>query len=236
MLLDVEKAAFSYHPRAQVLHDVSFAVPVNQIVGLIGPNGSGKSTLIKVIVDLLALHRGSIRIDSRRNDERVAKMSTLYIASNDNMPDFLTGEEYLKFIHGLYGERIDLALIARLFDRYQMTGRSRDLIEDYSHGMRKKLQLISALTLRRKLTIIDETLNGIDIDALFAFESDVKSLADRHRSVILCSHDFALLERVADRVLLLNRGALGVDAGTSELIDEYGSLDNMVREILEVMR
>ena len=69
-----------------------------------------------------------------------------------------------------------------------------------------------------------------------SFESDVKSLADRHRSVILCSHDFALLERVADRVLLLNRGALGVDAGTSELIDEYGSLDNMVREILEVMR
>lgn len=110
-------------------------------------------------------------------------MSTLYVASNDNLPEFLTGEEYLRFVHGLYRERVDLALAGRLFERYQMTGRSSELIEDYSHGMRKKLQLISAFMLRRKLTIIDETLNGIDIDALYTFEEDVSSLASDGRSV-----------------------------------------------------
>lgn len=68
MLLDVENVNFSYHSRAQVLHDVSFSVAADQIIGLIGPNGSGKSTLIKAIVDLLAVRQGAIRIDSSPND------------------------------------------------------------------------------------------------------------------------------------------------------------------------
>ncbi|WP_374010153.1 ATP-binding cassette domain-containing protein [Leifsonia sp. LS-T14] len=233
MLLDVERLSFAYRSQAEILHDISFSVGTDELVGLIGPNGSGKSTLIKVIVDLLAHRRGSVRLSSQPNGGRVAKANTMYVASNDHMPEFLTGEEYLRFLHGLYGERIDRAEMNRLFERYQMAGRSADLIEDLSHGMRKKLQLIAALLLRRKLTIVDETLNGIDIDAVYAFEEDVEELARDGRSVILCSHDFPLLERVTDRILFLHRRALMADAPTAELTDDYGSLDALVRDLLE---
>ena len=128
----------------------------------------------------------------------------------------------------LYGVEVDHAVADRLFETFSMSGRYDDLIEDYSHGMRKKTQLISALLMRRPLTIIDETLNGIDIEALYLTEQELTRLRDEGRSVVLCSHDFALLERLTDRVLFLDHGILVADASTSSLVEEHGSLATMV--------
>lgn len=236
MLLEVDNLTYSYNSRAQALRQVSFSVAGDQIVGLIGPNGSGKSTLIKLIVDLLQLRHGSIRVDSHRNSDKRAKLSAIYLASNEHMPEFLTGEEYLRLVHRLYGKGLDVHAMDSQFQRYQMGNRARDLIEDYSHGMRKKLQLISALMLERRLSVIDETLNGVDLDALYTFKEDVRALASRGRSVILCSHDFHFLEAVTDRVVFLNRGNLAVDSPTADVLGEYGSLDALVEEFIEVMR
>jgi ABC-2 type transport system ATP-binding protein len=218
-----------------VLHDVSFDIRENQIVGLIGPNGSGKSTLIKVILDLLKVQHGKVAIDSGSSQDRGAKMASIYLSSNDYLPEFLTGEEYLRFIHGLYGVRMNLPDIADQFERYSMKGRQHDLIEDYSHGMRKKVQLIGAFTLKRKLTVIDETLNGVDLDAVYTFEKDVKALASDGRSVLLCSHDFAMLEHVADEVMVLNMGALITKSPTRDILETSGSLGALTRELIQAM-
>jgi len=236
MILEVSNVSYAYNTRGQALREVSFSVGGGQIEGHIGPNGSGKSTLAKLIVDLLHLRRGRIRVDQQRQDDKRAKLSSIYLASNEHVPEFLTGEEYLRFVHGLYGETLDVASMELHFERYQMRNRSRDLIEDYSHGMRKKLQIVSALMLKRKVSVIDETLNGIDLDAAFAFKEDVRFLAREGRSVLLCSHDFRLLEDVADRVLLLNQGVLAIDSDTSSLLEEYGSLDLLVKDFIKAMR
>lgn len=233
MLLTARNVAYSYTSVTQVLYDVSFDVPENSIVGLVGPNGSGKSTLIKVLLDLLKIQNGTVSIDSRQHHEREAKMASIYLASNDYLPEFLSGEEYLRFLHGLYGEPLDSELMKNQFERYGMEGRHKNLVEDYSHGMRKKLQLIAAFTLKRKMTVIDETLNGIDLDALYTFEQDVQDLASDGRAVLLCSHDFPMLENVADKILMLHRGILVVDSPTVEVIEDHGSLSNMVREYLQ---
>ncbi|MGH1524579.1 ATP-binding cassette domain-containing protein [Leifsonia sp. L25] len=236
MLLEVENVSYSYNTRDDALREISFSLAGGQILGLIGPNGSGKSTLTKLIVDLLQLRRGRIRVDRHRNSNKRAKTSSIYLASNENMPEFLTGAEYLRFIHSLYGEPLDTATMDRYFQRYQMRNRSGDLIEDYSHGMRKKLQLISALMLKRKLSVIDETLNGIDLDAVYSFKEDVRLLASNGRSVVLCSHDFRMLETVADRVLLLNHGILAIDSSTAAVLEQYGSLDLLVEDFIAAMR
>ena len=93
-------------------------------------------------------------------------------------------------------------------------------------------QLIAALLLKRDLTIIDETLNGIDLDAIYTFEIDVLSLAQEGRSVILCSHDFAMLQRVSHRLLFIAHGFLVDDAQMTQVIEEIGSIDSLVREYL----
>lgn len=235
MLLSVKNLDYSYNSRTQVLHGVSFDILENQIVGLIGPNGSGKSTMIKIILDLLKLQRGTVAIAGGGNQGRKAKMASIYLASNDYLPEFLSGGEYLSFMHGLYNADLDQSDVAHQFERYSMKGRQRDLIEDYSHGMRKKVQLIAALMLKRQLTVIDETLNGVDLDAVYTFEADVRTLASEGRSVLLCSHDFALLERIADEVMLLNMGALVSKTATSEILEVSGSLGGLARELAAAM-
>ncbi len=236
MLLDVTELRFGYTAGHPVLQDVSFRIAAGEVVALVGPNGSGKSTLIQLAVGLLSWRAGTIRVAGHPVPSRRAKMGTMYSASNEYLPEFLSGSEYLDFLHGLYGERSDPLRVAELFRRYGMAGRERHLIEDYSHGMRKKVQLIGALLLRRPLTVIDETLNGIDLDAVYAFEEDVRSLADDGRGVLLCSHDFAMLTRVADRVLFLNEGILAVDEPTSVVEEDYGSVEDMVRTFLRQMQ
>jgi ABC-2 type transport system ATP-binding protein len=235
MTLSVDNVNYAYHPRTQVLHDVSFKIAGNQVMGLIGPNGSGKSTLIKVILDLLQLQSGRICIGSDSSQSRSAKMSSIYLSSNDYIPEFLTGEEYVRFMHGLYGESMDPAALTSQFARYSMRDRHRDLIEDYSHGMRKKLQLIAAFMLRRKFTVIDETLNGVDIDAINVFERDIRDLAKEGRSVLLCSHDFTMLEHIADELAVLIQGALVVQAPVRQIIQDHGTIADLANEFIQAM-
>lgn len=227
-LLDVRDVGFSYDGSVSVLKDVTFTVEPGTIVGLIGPNGSGKSTLIRLLFDLLQSQRGSITLGGYDHTSVAARGRAIYLASNDYLPQFLTGREHLEMLSRLYGVPFRERAARDLFRRFSMEGRADDLIEDFSHGMRKKTQLISALLLRRPLTVIDETLNGVDIEALHLCQQELARLRDEGNAVLLCTHDFALLERLADSILFLDLGELVVAAPTSSLVAAHGSLSDMV--------
>jgi ABC-2 type transport system ATP-binding protein len=224
-VLDVAHLSYSYDS-GQVLSDVSFSLPGSSIVGLVGPNGSGKSTLIKNIFDLLRSQSGSITVNGHPHGSAAAKSAAMYLASNDYLPEFLTAREYVDLLGRMYAVEVDADEMSALFTRYSMAGRYDDLIENYSHGMRKKTQLVAALLMRRPLMIVDETLNGMDLEALHLCE------ADGH-TVFLCTHDFSLLERLADRVLFLDLGQLVFDRPTQQLLAEQGSLATAVFDHLE---
>lgn len=232
-LLEVSSVRFAYAKRATALSDVSLVVDRGEKVGLVGPNGSGKSTLIRLVADLLQIRDGSIRIAGRPHHLRASRESLAYIASNDYLPQFLTGREYIDLMHRLYRHHPDTDRTDELLSRYQMDARQFDLIEDYSHGMRKKIQLISALLLERPLTIIDETLNGVDVDALFEFETDASRIRES-RGLLLCSHDFRLLETVCDRVVVLRRGEIAYDLPLTRVRQEFGSVDALVKAALSL--
>lgn len=227
-LLDVQHLSYSYDGFTTVLEDISFSVPEGSIVGLIGPNGSGKSTLVKSVFDLLRLQTGQVTVGGHEHASAGARTQGMYLASNDYLPQFLTAREYVTTLAGMYDLTVDEAAARSLFTRFSMEGRYDDLIEDYSHGMRKKTQLVSALLMRRPLTVIDETLNGIDIEALHLAENELRGLRDEGRSILLCTHDFSLLERLADRIVFLDLGLLIDDDTTSSLIGEHQSLASMV--------
>ncbi|WEK61905.1 MAG: ABC transporter ATP-binding protein [Candidatus Microbacterium colombiense] len=235
ILLDVSEVSFAYSRRATALRDVSFAVHRGERVGLVGPNGSGKSTLIRLTADLLQIGTGSIRIAGRSHQVRVSREKLAYTASNDYLPQFLTGREYIDLMHRLYHRRPDEARMDDLFARYQMDARQFDLIEDYSHGMRKKIQVIASLLLDRPLTIIDETLNGVDVDSLYEFENDAREIGDS-RALLLCSHDFRLLEAVCDRVIVLCRGEISFDLPLDRIRDDFGSVDALTKHAIALSR
>ncbi|MFF0745894.1 ABC transporter ATP-binding protein [Streptomyces sp. NPDC004111] len=232
-LLKVNDVSYSYDGIVNVLLNVSFTVEEGTVVGLVGPNGSGKSTLIRNLFDLVRLQSGSIRVGGHEHSGPEAKRQAMYLSSNDYLPEFLTAREYLTMVGKLYGAGIDHTEALALFREFSMEGRYDDLIEDYSHGMRKKTQLVSALVVRPRLTVIDETLNGIDLEALHLAEKEFRRIRAEGRSILLCTHDFAVLERLADRTLFLDLGHVVYDAPTAELVEEHGSLADMVFDYLE---
>lgn len=227
-LLTVDGLNFGYSNDVRVLHDVCLSVESGQVTGLIGPNGSGKSTLIKVVLDLLDAGSGRITIDGHPHASTHAKMAAIYLASNDYLPPFLTGREYLKLLARMYSAPYDDSRADQYFTDFGMHGRLGDLIEDYSHGMRKKTQLIAAFLQRRPLTIVDETLNGIDFESLAVVEQEFRAMRSEGLGILLCTHDFALLERLADRIAFLDLGHVMVDAPLSTCLDDHTSLAAMV--------
>ncbi len=228
VILDVHDVTFAYTAGVPAVEHVSLTVPAGSVVGLIGPNGSGKSTLIKNVADLLRLQSGRVLVDGHPHDSVAARGELVYLASNDYLPEFLSAWEYLVMLGRLYGTALGRVEAEQMFQRYSMAGRIDDLIEDYSHGMRKKTQLVAAFLLRRSLTIIDETLNGIDLEALHLCEQEVRRLRADGCAVLLCTHDFALLERLADQVVFLDLGEVVAAGPTAELVAEHGSLSSLV--------
>lgn len=189
--------------------------------------------MMKLIADLLKPRSGKIEIGGYASPTLEAKLASIYLASNDYLPEFLSGLEYLKFVHKMYGLDCEEAEVEALFERYHMPGRHQHLVEDYSHGMRKKLQLIAAILVAPPLALIDETPNGIDVDAGFRFQKDVKSLAQAGSGVLLCSHDFNLLEAVADSVILLSHGRIREHLPTEVLLEKYGTFDNFTKTLID---
>ncbi|MYW29340.1 ABC transporter ATP-binding protein [Streptomyces sp. SID2119] len=232
-LLSVNDVSYSYDGIVNVLLDVSFTVEEGTIVGLVGPNGSGKSTLIKNIFDLVAPQSGSIQIGGHGHDRPEAKQLAMYLSSNDYLPEFLTAREYISMMGELFRLDVDHGQALELFRKFSMDGRYDDLIEDYSHGMRKKTQLVSSLVMRRSLTVVDETLNGIDLEALHLAEKEFGKIRSEGRSLLLCTHDFSVLERLADRILFLDLGHVVYDSPTNTLVEEHGSVADMVFDYLE---
>lgn len=119
--------------------------------------------MIKNIFDLVRLQSGSLHISGYEHASAEAKSLGMYLSSNDYLPEFLTAREYVSLVGDLFQVEVDHSEARDLFHRFSMEGRYDHLIEDYSHGMRKKTQLVCALVMRRPLTVIDETLNGIDL-------------------------------------------------------------------------
>lgn len=233
--LTVHEVGFRY-PLAEnnALTGVSLVADTGEVVGLVGPNGSGKSTLIRLIFNLIECQDGAILVNGQDHRDEAVRTEAIYLPSDNELPEFLTGLEYLQVLSGLYREPrcADERFVQEQFADFGMAGRAGHLIEDYSHGMQKKLLLSSAFLLRRPLTVIDETLNGIDLDALDVCKAEFRKMASRGQSVLICTHDLGLLEEVANRVLVLRGGRLVGELDVSAVLRMGGRLNSAVRKVL----
>ncbi|NLZ64977.1 MAG: ABC transporter ATP-binding protein [Clostridiales bacterium] len=221
-MLEVKNFSKQYQGQpVKAVDDISFAIDSGEIVGFIGPNGAGKSTTIKAIVGINSIDSGEIYVDgldfSKYTIEAKQKMG--YVPDEALPFDNVTGRELVHFVASMYdvsNEDRDARLVdlAKLFD---MTGVLDKLIKSYSHGMKQKIAVIAALIHNPKLWILDEPLTGLDPNSAYNLKQLMHKHCEDGNSVFFSSHVLEVVEKLCDRVILINKAEIILDCTIDEL-------------------
>lgn len=232
-MLEIRHYSKSYGAGKKAVDDVSLTVMPGDIYGFIGHNGAGKSTTIRAVVGVLDFTEGDIAIDghSVRSEPMACKRITAYIPDNPELYENLTGIQYLNFVADVFG--IDAVQreqsIKRYADLFEITGDLGDLIGAYSHGMKQKLAIISALIHRPKLLVLDEPFVGLDPKATFTLKEIMREMCREGTAIFFSTHVLDVAEKLCNKVAIIKRGRI-IASGTMEDLTEGHSLEQAFLE------
>jgi ABC-2 type transport system ATP-binding protein len=192
----------------QAVTDLSFSVEAGEILGLVGPNGAGKTTTLRSICGVLPLQQGSVAICgvSLADDEARAKSKLAWIPDDPEPFDSLTVLEHLRFSAALYGVTDWEPRAEELLRRFELAEKREALGGELSRGMRQKLAFCCAWIHSPRVVLMDEPLSGLDPRGIRAAKAAIRDLAAQGTAVILSSHLLVLIEELAHRILILDRG------------------------------
>lgn len=204
-----------------VLRGVNLNVKQGQIVGYIGPNGAGKSTTVKIILGMVTQYNGSVRIfgEDIKKDPIGYKTRIGYVPEIANLYDSLTGYEYLHFVGSLYGMK-DQAISDKgfeLFKLFDIEDALHSRIASYSKGMKQKLMIIASMIHNPELLFLDEPINGLDANSVMVFKALLKKLSEQGKTIFYSSHIMEVVEKISDRIIVLNDGVVVADGHFDEL-------------------
>jgi len=218
---------------------LSFSVPAGQIVGFLGPNGAGKSTSLKMLTGVLQPSTGTARICGfdLRTQVMDIKRRIGFVPESGTVFESLTGREYLEMVAALYGIPADAALerilqFIAFFDLSVATLNDK-LLGAYSKGMRRKVVITSALLHNPPVVLFDEPLDGLDANAAVGFKALIQTLAREGKTILYSSHVLDVVERVCDRVIIIDKGRLLLDGPPDELVAQHqaGTLENLFSQL-----
>ena len=203
--------------RMEAVHDLTLAVPPGSVFALLGPNGAGKTTTLKLLMDLLPATSGAARVlgvDSRRLGER-ERAQIGYVSENQQLPLWMTVRQLLDYCRPFY-PTWDRELERTLLAQFALPEKQR--LSHLSRGMLMKAALLSSLAYRPKLLVLDEPFSGLDALVRDEFIRGVLEVsAQGEWTVVVSSHDIDEVERLADRVALLDQGRLRLHETTEAL-------------------
>ena len=232
-ILEIRHYSKSYGAGKKAVDDVSLVVMPGDIYGFIGHNGAGKSTTIRAVVGVLDFTEGDIRIDGHSvKDEPIAcKRVTAYIPDNPDLYDNLTGIQYLNFVSDVFGLDTEdrEQRIKRYADLFEITGDLGDLISAYSHGMKQKLAIISALIHSPKLLVLDEPFVGLDPKATFTLKEIMREMCREGTAIFFSTHVLDVAEKLCNKVAIIKHGRI-IASGTMEALTEGHSLEQVFLE------
>lgn len=196
---------------------VSLVVETGEIYALVGANGAGKSTLMRMIVGVTVPDSGRIWIAGQEMTKAPAeaKRRIGYLPEELILYDQLTGYEYLSLVSGLKGA--DPAEIPVEIEFFELADVQHKLVGGYSLGMRKKLGLAAATIGSPDVLVLDEPLNGLDVEMMRKLRLRLEAIRGTERSVILSSHVMSFVERISDRVGVMKSGGLANEGTPAEL-------------------
>jgi ABC-2 type transport system ATP-binding protein len=202
---------------------VSLSVPRGEIFGFLGPNGAGKTTTIRMVAGVLRPTAGRIVVGGHdlRTDPGPAKSKVGYIPDRPYLYEKLSGGEFLRFVAGLWGRRgaDSEARADRLLELFQLAPWKDELIESYSHGMRQKLLISSALIHEPELIVVDEPLVGLDPRAARLLKDLMRAFVDQGGTTFLSTHTLEVAEALCDRIAIIDHGSI-IALGTMDELRE----------------
>lgn len=236
-MLKIENLTKTYKGGKRAVDSLSLEVCAGDIYGFIGHNGAGKTTTLKCVAGILDFDGGEIFVDGKsvKSEPIECKKQMAYIPDNPDLYDYLTGIQYLNFIADVYGvsatERT--AKIKKYADEFELTAWLGDLISAYSHGMRQKLAIISALIHSPKLLILDEPFVGLDPKASVKLKSLMRERCEEGGAIFFSTHVLEVAEKLCNKIAIIKDGKL-IAAGKTDELTDGKSLESVFMEVVNV--
>lgn len=235
-ILNIKDYTKCYSGSKPAADHVNLTVESGDIYGFIGHNGAGKSTTIRAVVGVLDFTEGEITIDghSVKAEPLECKKITAYIPDNPDLYEHLTGIQYLNFIADVFG--IDAATrserIKRYAEEFEITSALGDMISSYSHGMKQKVAIISALIHEPKLLVLDEPFVGLDPKAALTLKNIMHELCEHGSAVFFSTHVLDVAQKLCNKIAIIKGGKIIATGSMDELIGDK-SLEDVFMEVVE---
>lgn len=232
-MLKIEHLTKIYGEKKAV-DDLSLHIHPGEIYGFIGHNGAGKTTTLKSCCGILQYDSGEIYVDgqSMKQEPLACKKKLAYIPDNPDLYEFMTGIQFLNFVADIFAVRAAerLRRIRRLADDFELTADLAQPISAYSHGMKQKLAIISALLHEPKLIIMDEPFVGLDPKASHLLKELMRGACDRGGAIFFSTHVLEVAEKLCDKVAIIKGGRL-IRSGTMDEVKGDTSLEDVFLEL-----
>lgn len=233
VMLEIKNYSKAYGEGAKVVDDISLDVMSGDIYGFIGHNGAGKSTTIRAVVGVLDFNEGEILIDghSVKDEPMECKRITAYIPDNPDLYENLTGIQYLNFVADVFdiGETEREERIKKYADLFEITDALGNPINAYSHGMKQKVAIISALIHDPKLMVLDEPFVGLDPKATFTLKEIMHEMCKKGTAIFFSTHVLDVAEKLCNKVAIIKHGKI-IASGLMEELTEGHSLEETFLE------
>jgi ABC-2 type transport system ATP-binding protein len=231
------KRLFKSYGEKHVLKDINLEIYPGEVIGYIGPNGAGKSTTVKVLCGLLTDYEGEVTVKGFdvKNQTLDVKKRIGYVPELAELYDVLTPMEYLQFTGALYSMDEDVCAerIIRMMAAFDLSSNINQRMDSFSKGMRQKVLLASGLLHNPDIIILDEPLSGLDANSVIIIKELISKLAKDGKTIFYCSHMMDVVEKVSNRIVLIDEGRIIANGTIEELRQQYGdqSLEKIFAEL-----
>ena len=236
-MLNIQHLTKHYKGSDKGITDLTLRVAPGDIYAFIGHNGAGKTTTLKCIAGIQDFDSGTVTIDGKdlKGDPMGCKRSFAYIPDNPDLYEYLTGIQYLNFIADVFevpkGEREER--IRTYADAFELTASLGDLISTYSHGMKQKLAVLSALVHQPRLFILDEPFVGLDPKASAILKDVMGQLCAAGGAIFFSTHVLEVAEKLCNKVAIIKDGRLVVSGNMDEIVKPGSSLEDIFLEVVD---
>jgi ABC-2 type transport system ATP-binding protein len=207
--------------KKEVLKGIDLTISSGSLIGYIGPNGAGKSTTVKILCGIISDYGGKISMFGKdfAANQLEMKHRIGYIPENGKIYDSLTPIEYAMFLSDIYGLDPDKsrAKIEQLYDLFELKQELNNRMDTFSKGMKQKALLINGLLHNPDIIFLDEPLSGLDANSVIIVKEMLLQLKNDGKTIFYCSHLMDIVEKISDRIILIDGGKVIADGTFEEL-------------------
>ncbi|MBU1144292.1 MAG: ABC transporter ATP-binding protein [Firmicutes bacterium] len=235
-MLEIKNVSKSYDKKKFANDKINLTIEPGDIYGFIGHNGAGKTTLLKSIAGIIDFDEGEIYANglSIKKEPLLVKQIQAYIPDNPDVYESLSGIQYLDFIADAY--QVDVAKRRLLIDKYSLMFEMNEVlnnpISSYSHGMKQKIVIMSALVHEPKIMLLDEPFVGLDPKASYLLKEVFREMCQKGSLIFFSTHVLEVAEKLCNKVAIIKQGRIIANGNTQDIIKDQ-SLEHLFLELTE---